>query len=310
MRAPKKLSSLLAYVFINQRGFFLLLALLLPLFALVQYRARAAVTLIYFRATGVANGVFLEWETASELDNFGFFVNRSLSQDSGYARVSEFILASGDPLAGGYYQYMDTAVVNGTIYWYKLETIDNQSNPELLEPPVSVIAGASRTATPTRTATIPVSNLQTGTATPTATARTRTPTAIATSRVRSWTPTPSLSNPYPSAPTLSGPQQPVQQPVDSPMVNQEQPASGILTDTLAIPVTGTATLIPLPEITLQFPSVAVVNPSIPTPPTMPLASISEVLKWVTPTRVLFVIFILFVWLFLGGWFYSTIRRLE
>jgi hypothetical protein len=33
------------------------------------------------------------------------------------------------------------------------------------------------------------------------------------------------------------------------------------------------------------------------------------LRWITPTRVLLIIFIIFVWLFLGGWFYSTLRRL-
>ena len=45
--------------------------------------AEAAVTLIYFRASSVSNGVFLEWETASELDNLGFFINRSTSPEVG-----------------------------------------------------------------------------------------------------------------------------------------------------------------------------------------------------------------------------------
>ena len=308
MRAPKSISILVIHQFMRHRGFILLFALLLPAFMLVQTRARAAVTLVYFRASGVSNGVLLEWETASELDNLGFFVNRSLSQNSGYTRASEFIQASGDPLLGGYYQYTDTSALNGTTYWYKLEAIDIQSNSELYDPPVSVIAGTNRTATPTRTATVTASGLQTRTATPTA--RTRTPTATSTSRGRSRTPTPTRTNPNPSAPTISGFQQPTQQPAASPMVDQEQPATGVLTDTLGNPITGTATLIPLPEITMQFPSASIDNPAIPTPLTMPPARVSELIKWVTPTRVLFIIFIVFVWLFLGGWFYSTLRRLE
>lgn len=286
----------------------LFLAMVLLVSAGIHTTARAAVTLVYFRATGVSYGVFLEWETASELDNLGFFVNRSLSQGSGYTRISGFIPASGNPLLGGYYQYNDTSVSNGTTYWYKLESIDVHSVAEFSEPPVSAIAGTGITATPTSTG--PASGQQTITATATATARTRTPTATSSSGGRSRTPTPAINNPYPSAPTVSGFGQQAQQPATTQGVNQVQPASGILTETLAMPVTGTATLIPLPEITLEFPSAAVVNPSIPTPPTMPPASISELLKWVTPTRVLFIIFILFVWLFLGGWFYSTMRRLE
>ena len=160
----------------------LLLALFLPVIALAQYRARAAVELVYFRASGVSNGVLLEWETASELDNLGFFVNRSLSRDSGYTQASAFIPTSGDPLLGGYYQYIDTNVALGTTYWYKLESVDIQSVPEMYEPPVSVMAGTGQTTTPTRTATVPASNQQTGTATPTATARTRTPTVTSTAR--------------------------------------------------------------------------------------------------------------------------------
>jgi hypothetical protein len=83
-----------------------------------------------------------------------------------------------------------------------------------------------------------------------------------------------------------------------------------LTETLAIPVSGTATLIPFPEITMEFPVLAVSEPGIPTPPSMPPTRLPDLLLWVTPTRVLIVMFILFVWLFLGGWFYSTLRRLE
>jgi hypothetical protein len=310
MSASKNAIVLRTGLYTRRWNVILLLALILTAVVSAHYRAQAAVELVYFRATGVSNGVLLEWETASELDNLGFFVNRSLSRDSGYTQASEFIPTSGDPLLGGYYQFIDTDVAFGTTYWYKLESIDIQSVPEMYAPPVSVMAGTGQTATPTRTATIPVSNQQTGTATPTATARTRTPTVTSTARARSRTPTPALSNPYPAAPAPFGFQQPVQQPFASPMATQEQSASGILTETLVIPISGTATLIPLPEITMEFPSLSISDPAIPTPPSMPPTSISQILRWVTPTRVLIVIFILFVWLFLGGWFYSTIRRLE
>jgi hypothetical protein len=288
----------------------LLMATLIALFGFTLTRVRAAVTLVYFRASSASNGVLLEWETASELDNPGFYVNRSLSQNSGYTRVSDFIPTSGEPLLGGYYQFIDTNVVNGTTYWYKLESIDTQSISEFYEPPVSAVAGTSGTGMPTATRTALASNTRTATPTATATARTRTPTVTPTRGVRSQTPTATYSNPYPSAPNGSGIQQPIQPPPAATPANQEQPASGILTDTQAIPISGTATLIPFPEITMEFPVLSVSEPGIPTPPSMPATKLPDLLQWVTPTRVLIVIFILFVWLFLGGWFYSTIRRLE
>jgi hypothetical protein len=303
-----RISTRVTHCFIQKWPAILLLAALIAVFGLT--RVRAAVTLVYFRASSAPNGVFLDWETASELDNLGFFVNRSLSQNSGYSRVSDFIPSSGDPLLGGYYQFTDTNVVNGTAYWYKLESIDTQSIAELYEPPVSAVAGTSRTATPTATRTTPASGAQTGTATATATARTRTPTVTPTIRARALTSTPTFSNPYPAAPTVPGFQQPIPPPPTSAPANQEQATSGILTETLVIPISRTATLIPFPEITMEFPSLSVSEPAIPTPPSIPPAKLSDMLRWVTPARVLIVLFILFVWLFLGGWFYSTIRRLE
>jgi hypothetical protein len=308
MRAPIPIR--VVYRRIQQRSTILLLIILLLVLGVAQYHARAAVTLVYFRGSSTPNGVFLEWETASELDNLGFYVYRSTSQNGNYVQVSEFIPTSGDPLLGGYYQFTDTDVVDGSTYWYKLETLDVQSIPEMLEPPISVVVDTLRTATPTATSTTPAAGAQTSTVTPTRTANNRTATVTATRRARNQTPTPIPNNPYPAAQAGSVNQQPAQQAPLPTAANQEQQPSGVLTETLSIPISGTATLIPLPEITMEFPVMAVSNPPIPTPPTMPQASVSDMLQWVTPTRVLVILFILFVWLFLGGWFYTSMRRME
>ena len=74
-------------------------------------------------------------------------------------------------------------MVNGATYWYKLELIDTQSIAELYEPPVSAIAGTSRTATPTATRTATVFGAPTSTEAPVS-GLTRTPTATTTRRVR------------------------------------------------------------------------------------------------------------------------------
>ncbi|OQX60898.1 MAG: hypothetical protein B5M51_09465 [Anaerolinea sp. 4484_236] len=56
----------------------------------------AAITLNYFTATLEGEEVYLEWETASEMDLAGFYVVRSLSPDAEYTRISSFIYGEGD----------------------------------------------------------------------------------------------------------------------------------------------------------------------------------------------------------------------
>jgi len=92
------------------------------------------VILTSFTAIGDDEVVWIEWETASELDNAGFYVWRSLSEDGTYSRVSQFIPSEGDPLTGAFYEFEDTDVANGTRYWYKLETIDLSQNSAFYGP--------------------------------------------------------------------------------------------------------------------------------------------------------------------------------
>jgi hypothetical protein len=255
----------------------------------------AAVTLVYFRASAQTGVVLLEWETATELDNAGFFINRSLSQNSGYSRIGDFIPARGDPLLGATYQYSDRNVSNGVLYWYKLETIDIQQNSDLYEPPVSVILGGTWTPTATATAT-----RTQGAGNPTST---RTPTR--TSRPGSPTRTPTLGgyNPYP-APSIPPGQTEI--PVNNSLAIETQ----LPTFDSDVPITPTlertATLIPFPTITLEFPYPAAV--SVPTPPSF--SNSLPGISWFTPMRLLFILFVAFVWIFLGGWYYFSLRRME
>ena len=255
----------------------------------------AAVTLVYFRASVQTGAVLLEWETATELDNAGFFINRSLSQSSGYSRIGDFIPARGDPLLGATYQYADRNVSNGVQYWYKLETIDIQQNSDLFEPPVSAVLGGTRTPTATATATRTQSaSNPTATRTPTRTSQPGSPTR---------TPSLGLNNPYP-APSL--PPGRTEIPVDPPPISETQlPTSdrGVL---ITPTIESTATLIPFPTITLIFPYPAAA--SVPTPPSF--SNSLPGISWFTPMRLLFILFVTFVWIFLGGWYYFSLRRME
>ncbi len=295
-----------------RRLFWWILVLMLGALLLAS-PATGAVTLVYFRATAQPGRVILEWQTASELDNQGFFINRSLSQFVGYSRISEFIPAKGDSIIGATYSYTDTAVINGTTYWYKLESIDFLSNVAFYDPPVSAIPGGAPTVTPTATGTISNSNTPTSTRTPTRTATvstTRTPTRTQSVTAATRTPTVAAVNPYP-APFQSGNNPPASTPPPTALTESTVgDDTGVITATLPISATHTPTLIPLPEITMQFPTGAGVGSALPTPPSAKPASFTTWLSWLTPARVLLIIFILFVWLFLGGWFYSSVRRIE
>jgi hypothetical protein len=133
--------------------------------------ARANVTLVSFTAMSVppAPEIYVQWETATQLDTVGFFVTRSDSKTGEYTRVSDYIEREGDDLTGWKYDpWIDEDVVLGRTYWYKLEELTtNQSS--LFYGPISAVAGALPTATATLTPTPTRTPTRTPTATPTAT---------------------------------------------------------------------------------------------------------------------------------------------
>jgi hypothetical protein len=76
-------------------------------------------------------------------------------------------------------------------------------------------------------------------------------------------------------------------------------------------ITGTATLVPLPEITLQFPT-AIAQAEPVNPQAQPVqgnsAKENNRPAWLTLQRAIFLGIILLIWIILGGWFYFSYRR--
>ena len=281
--------------FCSLSGRFLLIVSLLLLPFMSVEAGHAAVALIYFAADGHDGLVVLTWETASELNNVGFFIRRSLERDRGYLRVSEFIPTHGDDLLGGVYDYVDTDVTNGVTYWYKLESIDDNQGPYLHSPPVSAVPGPPTIATQTATQVLP-------TTTPTTTPTNLPQLTDLPTRTSTLIPANTSVLPIQGTATVT-PMQILSSPT--------QPISGQIGITQQ--VTSTATLIPVPEIAMEFPSAPVSGQENLSDPDAAQAVIdaesSQSNNSPTPQLALIGGILLF-WLVLGGFLVYSIRRLR
>jgi hypothetical protein len=297
-----------------KRGF--LLTLLLAFLSLPAISAKAAVTLLYFSAISGNQEVRLVWETASELNNAGFFVQRSNQRDSGYARInSEIIATKGSDFLGATYEYLDTGLVNNTQYWYRLESIDLGQHSQFSDP-VRTIVGS--TATPSGVPTSTVTRTPTATPTVVVASPTASATVTLTSNPTSGVPPTFTSNPTVTARPMPsatqpypGPGQTVNAgPSDSGGLATASPSVGAseLTPQPALDSSqqgGTATLIPFPTITIIFPNTHTESP-------LPLPNQSNTrssdsgigsLARIWPFGLL-----IGVWLVLAVWFYISHRH--
>jgi hypothetical protein len=121
---------------------------------LAPHRAAASVTLDYFKAewNDAAQTVVISWKTATELNLFGFIVQRSTSSGGSYVAITEMIPAKGEQLAGGEYgvppfdennpPIVDGSgdLVSGVTYWYRLALINSNAPNDYISP-VAVQAG-------------------------------------------------------------------------------------------------------------------------------------------------------------------------
>ena len=136
----------------------IVLILLLLMHALPVY---AAVTLTDFSVEPGEQEIFVYWETASETGNLGFYVWRSEEADTGYEKLpldapAEQFIPSDDDGVGAFYEYMDTEVSPGVVYYYKVQDVpDDGSQGEYSEVrSASIVDEATPTDTPIPTATV------------------------------------------------------------------------------------------------------------------------------------------------------------
>ena len=83
------------------------------------------VNLLFFDGIAMSNGVKLEWETASEINNCGFNIYRSQDSLINFERMnSKMIQGQGNSTATHNYEYLDRTVLRNTNYYYYLESED------------------------------------------------------------------------------------------------------------------------------------------------------------------------------------------
>ncbi len=90
-----------------------------------------AVELMSFIAVGLDGAVELQWETATEMDNLGFHLYRSLSEAGPYERITAYLIPGlGSSPEGAQYGYRDVGLVNGVTYYYQLEDVETTGRTE------------------------------------------------------------------------------------------------------------------------------------------------------------------------------------
>ena len=289
--------------------------IILLLFIIPIGVVRAAVDLMDFSARVSGNVIILRWETASELDNSGFYLQRSTVSGSGYTRISDFIPTEAEGATGATYVYTDTTVVLGPVYYYKLEQVDLEGNSVFSGPIIATLNPNTPTATRTATAT-PPNPTKTATST-----LTHTPTSLSNVTL---TPTRSPTN-NPTT-TKTGIGTPSKTPIyypPTPTVRTKTATSTVFSGDITATepyslttATVTPTLIPLPKLTLLYPATATriknsATPSHTPTETQPPPSVQNVIvdklppKW----RVVGGVIIL-IWLLLGLFLIAYTRRLS
>lgn len=99
------------------------------------------VELTSFAASVMDNGVMLSWATATETENLGFHIFRSVGEDKEFAQITtELIAGAGSSAEAHEYAFVDEKVEGGNTYYYKLADVDFNGRMQF-HGPVSVTIG-------------------------------------------------------------------------------------------------------------------------------------------------------------------------
>ncbi len=94
--------------------------------------------------SAASNGIVvnLSWSTATETENLGFHVYRSLAEGGEYFKITQqLIKGAGSSDQAHYYSYTDRDVQSGMTYYYKLADVDFNGNINFHGPISVTVAG-------------------------------------------------------------------------------------------------------------------------------------------------------------------------
>lgn len=90
-----------------------------------DWQEETGIELLLFTTEPTDESIILNWRTAVEPDNAGFYLQRASTEDGDYLRLKgQLIPAEGDAFSGGEYEFEDRMVNPGETYFYKLEAVD------------------------------------------------------------------------------------------------------------------------------------------------------------------------------------------
>ena len=90
-------------------------------YAQARVNGATAIKLLSFSATGAGDAVRVGWTTAQESENKGFNLYRGTSPAGPFEKLNSGLIPSGSVSGEGRdYEFVDTAVSRGAIYYYKL----------------------------------------------------------------------------------------------------------------------------------------------------------------------------------------------
>ena len=98
----------------------------LPVYAVFDFADNPApVELVSFIGAANGNQVDLHWETATEVNNYGFEIERSTFSPGTDWKSIGFIKGNGNSNSPKYYNYTDRNIQRSDSYYYRLKQIDN-----------------------------------------------------------------------------------------------------------------------------------------------------------------------------------------
>ena len=97
------------------------------------------INLSFFKARISENNVLLKWQTKKEIDNTGFDILRSESEDGEFVKMNKNLIpAKGSVTHGASYKFIDTEATSGKTYWYWLQNNDSKGGLYIKHYPLQI----------------------------------------------------------------------------------------------------------------------------------------------------------------------------